>query len=54
MTAHIFDIDVLLTTESKPWIIDKNNPNIPLLKLEKSDFNLIKNDVFKKQNNKRK
>jgi hypothetical protein len=51
MTGHIFDIDVLLTINSKPWIIDKNNPNVPLLKISKSDFNLIKNGVYKSQKN---
>jgi nitrogen regulatory protein PII-like uncharacterized protein len=52
MIGHIFDIDVLITIDSKPWVIDKNNPNIPLLKLSKSDFNLIKNGVYKSQGNK--
>ena len=52
MTGHIFDIDVLLTTESKPWIIDKNNPKEPIMKLSKSDFNLIRNGVYKSQGNK--
>lgn len=51
MTGHIFDIDVLLNINAKPWIIDKNNPTVPLLKISKSDFNLIKNGVYKKQNN---
>ncbi len=51
MTGHIFDIDVLLTVNAKPWIIDKDNPNVPLLKISKSDYNLIKNGVYKKQNN---
>lgn len=52
MTGHIFDIDVLLTTDSKPWIINKNNPSEPLIKLSKSDFNLIRNGVYKSQGNK--
>ena len=52
MIGHIFDIDVLITINSKPWIIDKNNPNTPLLKIEKSDFMLINNGTYKKQNNK--
>lgn len=51
MIGHIFDIDVLLNIDSKPWIIDKNNPNVPLLKISKSDFNLIKKGVYKTQNN---
>lgn len=51
MTGHIFDIDVLLTINSKPWVIDKNNPNVPLFKINKSDFNLIRNGVYRNQNN---
>lgn len=51
MIGHIFDIDVLLTINAKPWIIDKDNPNVPLLKISKSDYNLIKNGVYKTQNN---
>ena len=52
MIGHIFDIDVLMTVSSKPWIINKNKPNIPLMKLSKSDFNLIKNGTYKNQGNK--
>ena len=52
MIAHFFDIDVLIKINSKPWIVDKNNPNIPILKLNISDFNLLKNGVYKSQNNK--
>lgn len=52
MIAHIFDIDTLITVNSKVWIVSKKNPNIPLLKISKSDYNLIKNGVYKHQNNK--
>jgi hypothetical protein len=50
--SHFFDLDVILTIDSKPWIIDKENPNIPLFKLSKSDFNLIKSGIYKNQGNK--
>jgi hypothetical protein len=52
MIGHIFDIDTLVTVNSQPWIVDKNNPNQPLLKISKTDYNLFKNGVFKKQGNK--
>ena len=52
MKGHIFDIDVLIDIESKPWIVNKNFPNEPLLKISKSDFNLFKNGVYKNQGNK--
>jgi hypothetical protein len=47
--ASFFDIDTLIKVDSKVWIVDKSRPNIPLLKISKSDFNLIKNGIFKKQ-----
>ena len=50
MIAHFFDIDTLITVNSKVWLIDKLKPNIPLVKISKSDFNLIKKGVFKKDN----
>src|SRR5574343_506258 len=51
-TAHFFDFDVIIDIDNKPWIVDKENPNIPLLKLSKSDFNLIKSGIYKNQGNK--
>lgn len=52
MEAHIIDMDILLKINSKPWVIDKNHPNTALLKINLSDFNLIKSGIYKNQNNK--
>jgi hypothetical protein len=52
MNAHFIEIDIVLKTESKPWIIDKLNPNIPIIKLEVSEFNLFKSGIYKAQGNK--
>jgi len=52
MNAHFIDIDIILNTESKPWIIDKSNPNIPIMKMETSDFDLFKSGILRSQNNK--
>jgi hypothetical protein len=52
MKAYFFDIDTILTVDNKVWLIDKSNPNIPLLKIDQSDFNLIKSGIFKSQGNK--
>ena len=49
--AHFFDLDCILVTNSKVWLVDKNSPNIPILKISKSDFNLIKSGIYKNQNN---
>jgi len=51
MKAHFFDIDTILVSDSKVWIVDKSNPNIPIMKISQSEFNLIKNGVYKGQNN---
>ena len=50
--ARFFDIDVLIRLDNQPWIVDKTNPNVPIMKISKSDFNLIQNGIYRKQNNK--
>ena len=50
--SRFFDIDVLVKFSSQPWIVDKNNPNFPIMKISKSDFNLIQSGIYRKQNNK--
>lgn len=50
--AFFFDIDVLIKIDNKVWIVDKNEPNIPIMKISRSDFNLLKNGVYKSQGNK--
>ena len=51
MIAHFFDIESILVTNNKVWIVDKTNPNIPILKINQSDFNLIKSGIYKSQGN---
>jgi hypothetical protein len=46
MKAHFFDIDVLIKNESKVWIVDKTKPSIPIIKINQSEFNLIKKGVW--------
>ena len=48
MNAHIFDISTLIQIRGKVWIVSKKNPNTPILKIDQSDFNLIKKGVWKK------
>lgn len=52
MKAHFFDLDSILKINNKVWIVDKTNPNNPLLKISQSDFNLIRSGIFKNQENK--
>jgi hypothetical protein len=47
MKSHFFDIDTLIKTESKVWLVDKMYPNVPIIKITKSDFNLIKKGIFR-------
>ena len=47
MKAHLFDLDTILVVDKMIWIIDKKSPNIPILKIKESDFNLIKKGIFK-------
>ncbi len=46
MTAHFFDIDTLIVTDSKVWIVSKLNPDKPLLKIDQSEFKLIQSGIF--------
>lgn len=50
--AHFFDLDTLIHFEGQAWIVDKDNPNIPIMKISRSDFNLIESGIYRKQGNK--
>jgi hypothetical protein len=52
MKSHFIDIDILIKNDSKPWIISKDNPNIPIMKIEPTDFKIFKSGIFRNQNNK--
>ena len=52
MNAHFIDINIILKIEAKAWIVSKDNPNTPIMKLDLTDFNLFKSGIFKSQNNK--
>ena len=51
-TGHIFNIETLISIDQSCWIIDKRNPNIPIMKISQSDFNLIKSGIYKSHGNK--
>jgi len=52
MNAHFFDIETILVNDSKVWIVDKKYPKIHIMKIDQSDFNLIRSGIYKSQNNK--
>jgi hypothetical protein len=51
MNAHFIDINILIDLKSKPWIVSKDNPNLPILKIEKHEFNSFKSGIYKNHNN---
>jgi len=49
--AHIFNLDNLIVDYNPMvWIIDKNKPNEPIHKMNKSDYDVLKMSVFKEEN----
>lgn len=52
MIAHFFDIESILVNSNKVWIVDKYNLNKSIMRLDQSDFNLIRKGIYKPQNNK--
>lgn len=52
MKAHFIDLEVILNAESKPWIVSKENPNIPILKIDPTDFKIFQSGIYRTQNNK--
>ena len=46
------DLNVLINIENKAWVVDKKNSNTPILKISKSELNLIKSGIYKNQGNK--
>jgi len=48
MKSHFFDIDCLLKVNQKAWIVDKLNPNKPIMKISPEDFNLFESGIYQK------
>lgn len=48
MIAHFFDIDTLIQVDNNIWIVSKSKPSIPIIKITQSEFNLIRNGIYKK------
>jgi hypothetical protein len=53
MNKGVFiDLNVLLEMDNQAWVVDKTKANTPILKISKSDFNLIRSGIYKSQGNK--
>lgn len=52
MDSHFIDLNIIIKEESSAWVVSKENPNFPLLKMAISDFNLFQSGIYKSHNNK--
>lgn len=50
--AHFFDLNCLIDMNQQAWIVDKNQPNLPLYKIPVSEFKMIQNGIYFKKGNK--
>jgi len=50
MDLHCFELNSLLNLDLKYWIINKDKPNIPILKIDENEMNLIQSGIYKKDN----
>lgn len=48
MKAHFFEIDTLIKIDNSVWILSKDKPDKPLLKITQSEYNLLKRGIYKK------
>jgi hypothetical protein len=44
--AHFFDLSSLIKIKAKVWIVSKIKPSIPIIKIDESEFNLIKKSIW--------
>lgn len=51
MKAHFFDLESIVSSDSKVWIVDRKSPKFPVMKISESEFNLIKSGIYKSQGN---
>lgn len=51
-TAYFFDLNCFLKGKQQAWIVDRNNPSLPLLKITQSELKLFKSGIFKNKGNK--
>jgi hypothetical protein len=50
--AHFFDLSSLIKMNTKVWIVSKIKPSIPIIKIDESEFNLIKKGIWLKNGEK--
>lgn len=51
MNAHFIDIEAVITSDAKVWIVDKSKPSVCLMKIDQSEFNLMKKGIYRNQGN---
>lgn len=52
MNAHFFDIDTVIISDAKIWVVDKSKPSDCIIKMDQSDFNLVKSGIYRSHGNK--
>jgi hypothetical protein len=52
MNAHFFDIDTVIISHAKIWVVDKSKPSDCIIKMDQSDFNLVKSGIYRSYGNK--
>jgi hypothetical protein len=52
MNAHFIDIELALSDQAKAWVISKDNPKKPIMKISRYKFNLFTSGIYKKYKNK--
>lgn len=50
--CFILDVESIMNFDRKVWIINRTNPSIPILRIDESEFNMIKSNIYVSQNNK--
>lgn len=51
MRAHIIDTEILMSVPASAWIIDKDRPNIPVMKIDRDQLEVLSSGIYRKQNN---
>jgi len=52
MNAHFIDIELVLSDNAKAWVISKDKPGKPIMKISKYEFNLFTSGIYKRHSNK--
>jgi hypothetical protein len=49
--AHFFNLNDLLKSPQQAWVVDKDNPNVPLMKISSDNVRLLRSGIYAKKGN---